>query len=82
MSRACIGKLVPFLPLAEGGDEHIVATIESVIVPNSGGAWACNAEWDEYLIRIRAGTGEPVQIREIAIFDALEQRIAPRSDRG
>ena len=74
--------LQSFTSLAEGKDQRIVASIENVIVPNSEGAWACNAEWDEYLIRIRALSGEPVQIREIAIFDALNQRIEPRADRG
>ena len=74
--------LQSFTSLAEGKDQRIVASIENVIVPNSEGAWACNAEWDEYLIRIRALADEPVQIREIAIFDALNQRIEPRSDRG
>ena len=68
--------------LAEASDERMVATIQTVIVPNSADAWACNAEWDEYRLQIRARTDEPVKVREIAIFDALEQRIKPRSDRG
>lgn len=68
--------------VAEGKDEHIFATIETVILRNGPGAWARNAEWDEYLIRIRALSNEPVEICEIAIFDALDQRIEPRSNRS
>ena len=69
-------------PLAEAKDERVFASIETVIFRNGPGAWARDAEWDEYLIRIRALSDEPVEIREIAIFDALDQRIGTRSDRG
>ena len=74
--------LKSFTALAEGKDDRIAVSIENVIVPNSEGAWLCNAEWDEYQIRIRALADEPVQIREIAIFDALNHRVEPRADRG
>ena len=74
--------LESFTSLAAGRDERIVASIEAVIVPHGAGAWAGNAEWDEYLIRIRSLSDERVEIRGIAIFDALDHRIEPRSDRG
>src|SRR5204863_7335988 len=57
-----------------GEAQPLIATIESIIVPNSADAWVCDAEWDEYLIRIRAPSNDPVQIREIAIFDRFDQR--------
>ena len=69
-------------PLAEAKDERVLVSIESVILRNGAGSWASDADWDEYLIRIRSFSDEPVEIREVAIFDALDQRIAPRSDRG
>lgn len=69
-------------PVAEARDERVLASIERLIVPNSADAWVCNAGWDEYLVRIHALSGEPVQIREIAIFDALEQRIESRAERS
>ena len=52
------------------------------ILRNGSGSWARDAEWDEYLIRIRALSDEPIEIREIAIFDLLDQRIDARSERG
>jgi hypothetical protein len=66
--------------LAEGRDERILASIEAVILRNGPGAWARDAEWDEYLIRIRALSDEDVEIRGIAIFDALENRVEPCQD--
>ena len=69
-------------PLAEGKDERILASIETVILRNGPGAWARDAEWDEYLIRIRALSDEPVEIRELAIFDTLDHRIESHPDRG
>jgi hypothetical protein len=68
-------------PLAEGKDERIHASIETVILRNGPYAWTRDAEWDEYLIRIRALSDETVEIREIAIFDALDHRVESRSDR-
>lgn len=68
--------------VAEAKDARILASIETVILRNGPGTWARDAEWDEYLIRIRALSDEAVEIREIVIFDALDQRIKARSDRG
>ena len=69
-------------PLAEAKDERIRVSIETVILGNGPGSWARDADWDEYLIRIRAHSDEPVEIREIAIFDALDHRIEPGSNRA
>ncbi len=69
-------------PLAEGNDGRIHASIDRVILRNAPDAWVRDAEWDEYLIRIRALSDEPVEIREVTIFDAFDHRIAPRADRG
>jgi hypothetical protein len=69
-------------PVAEEKDEHILASIEAVILRNGPGAWARDADWDEYRIRIRSLSNEPVEIREVAIFDALDHRIESRSDFG
>ena len=69
-------------PPAAAKDDRILASIDTVILRNGDGAWARDAEWDEYHIRIRALSDEAVEIREIAIFDALDQRIEARTDRG
>ena len=69
-------------PVAEAKDERILASIETIIFRNGAGAWASDADWDEYLIRIHAQSDEPVEIREIAIFDALDHRVESRTSRG
>lgn len=69
-------------PVAQAWDERVHVSIETVILRNGPGAWARDAAWDEYLIRIRALSDEPVEIREIAIFDALDYRVQARSDRS
>src|SRR6266849_3561433 len=51
-------------PLAEAKDERIRVAIDTVILRNGPGAWARDAEWDEYLIRIRALSDESVEIRQ------------------
>ncbi len=68
--------------VATAQDERVFASIDRVILRNGPGAWARDAEWDEYLIRIRAHSGESVEIRQIAIFDALDQGIETRADRS
>ena len=69
-------------PPAAAKDDRILASIDTVIHRNGAGAWTRDAEWDEYLIRIRALSDEAVEIREIVIFDALDHRIEVRTDRG
>lgn len=69
-------------PLTKANDGRIHASIDRVILRNAPDAWVQDAEWDEYRIQIRALSDEPVEIREIAIFDAFEHRIASRTNRG
>ncbi len=69
-------------PPAAAKDDRILASIDTVIHRDGAGTWTRDAEWDEYHIRIRALSDEAVEIREIVIFDALDQRIEARSDRG
>lgn len=70
------------MSVAEAKDERILASIEAVILRNGAGTWALDAAWDEYRIRIRSLSDEPVKIREVAIFDALDHRIESRSTCG
>src|ERR1700680_2552940 len=51
--------------VVEGWDERILASVGAVILRNGPGAWARDAEWDEYLFRIRALSDEDVEIRGI-----------------
>jgi TonB family protein len=74
-------KIESSTPLAEAKDGRIHAAIETVILRNGPGTTSIRGvTWDEYLIRIRALSDEPVEIREVAIFDALDHRIESRSD--
>ena len=59
----------PSKSFAEGRDERIAALIEEVIVPNGPSAWACDAQWDQYLIRLRSFGGQAAT--------HLQQRSAP-----
>ena len=68
----------PSMPLAEAKDERVHVVIEAVILRNGPGAWVRDALWDEYVIRIRTLSDEPVEIREVAIFDAFDYRVDPR----
>ena len=69
-------------PLAEASDERVHVSIENVIVRNGAGSWARDAEWDEYLIKVRSLSGEPLEVREVVLFDALDQRVEARTDRS
>ena len=68
------------IPVAAATDERILASIDAVIVRNGPGTWVRDAEWDEYLIRIRALSDATVQVRGIAVFDALQGRVEPRAN--
>ena len=40
-------------PLATVSDQQVTAILDWVIVRDGPGTWAKNADWDEYLLRIR-----------------------------
>ena len=68
--------------LAEARDARISASVDAVIVPGGRSAWANNAQWDEYLIRVRHLGGESLRVKEVAIFDALGTRVETRTERS
>lgn len=69
-------------PLVQVADARIAIAVDVVIVRNGSGSWASDADWDEYLIRARALTDEPVRITEIVIFDALDARVVSPAERS
>jgi hypothetical protein len=85
----CAGsrKLDKPVPLQDTGaivaaaDGRIAATIDSVIVRDGPGSWASNANWDEYLLRVRTTSGDAVQITGVAIVDSLGMGVAQRNSR-
>ncbi len=68
--------------LSEASDQRAIASLDWVIVRNGAGAWAKNADWDEYLIQAVNTSHEPVRVTGVAVFDSLGNRIESRSDRS
>ena len=61
-------------PLVIAADERLVVTLDWVIVRGGPGTWAKNADWDEYLLRVRNNQPEPVSITSIAVYDSTQTR--------
>jgi hypothetical protein len=59
-------------PLATAVDGSLKADLDWVIVRNGPGAWAKNADWDEYLIRVRNTSNSTAQITAVALVDSQE----------
>jgi len=86
---ACGGSKVlkesePFVatqPLAAASDEELSVTLDWVIVRDGPGAWSRKADWDEYLLRVRNDSDQPVRITRLIVVDSLDmptQSIAGR----
>ncbi len=68
-------------PLASASDQRLAANLDWVIVRGAPGAWARNADWDEYLIRVQNLGDDPVTVRRVAVLDSLGTRIGPGNNR-
>jgi len=62
-------------PLAAVSDHQITATLDWVIVRAGPGTWAKNADWDEYLFRVRNQSDRPIQITQLIVVDSLGTHI-------
>lgn len=67
--------------LAQADDGRLAARVDWVIVRNGAGAWARNADWDEYLLRLDNRSGQSVDITAIAVVDSLDTRMEAQSKR-
>lgn len=67
--------------LAAASDGHLAATLDWVIVRDGPGTWAKNADWDEYLIRVRNQGKNSILLTNIRLFDSLGTPIMPGEDR-
>ncbi|MCJ7451651.1 MAG: hypothetical protein MUO39_04135 [Steroidobacteraceae bacterium] len=65
--------------IAEATDWRVTASIETVIVSGGPAAWAKNAFWDEYRIRVAVAAGWPVEVTRIVVVDSLGERHRPRN---
>ena len=68
-------------PIASASDERLVATLDWVIVRLGPGAWAKNADWDEFLLRFENLSDSPLKIMSVTVFDSFDTRIETRSNR-
>ena len=67
--------------LVEAADSQLAVRRDWVIVRNGPGAWVKNADWDEYLIRVRNLGDAPVRITSVVVVDCLDTRLSPARDR-
>lgn len=61
-------------PLASVSDQQAIATLDWVIVRGGPGAWARNADWDEYLLRVRNRSDQPITVTQLTVVDSLDTR--------
>ncbi|MDA0679891.1 MAG: hypothetical protein O3A13_03760 [Proteobacteria bacterium] len=73
--------LVVTQSLANSTDQRISATLDWVVVRGGPGTWAKNADWDEYLIRVRNVGDDSLQVTNVAVVDSLGTRVEAGTDR-
>ncbi|MEO1080658.1 MAG: hypothetical protein AAFY29_13960 [Pseudomonadota bacterium] len=56
--------------LAHDRDERITVTLESLIVRNGPGAWAVDADWDEYILRVENRSQARIEIVSATVVDS------------
>ena len=67
--------------LAEAADARLAARLDWVIVRNARMAWAKNADWDEYHLRVRNLSATPIELLDVSVFDSLGTRVQPLGTR-
>ena len=68
-------------PLAVGTNDHLVAALDWVIVRNGPAAWARNADWDEYLIRLNNRSSHTMRITDVRVVNSLGVSFSAGSDK-
>lgn len=68
-------------PLEIASDQRLSAKLDWVIVRGGPGAWAKNADWDEYLIRVQNLGDDPITVTRVIVVDSLGTRITPSHER-
>lgn len=68
-------------PILTANNESIRVNLLGVIVRDSPGTWARNADWDEYLLVITNLTDSDIEINEINLTDLLGIVLQTNSDR-
>lgn len=65
----------------EANDGRAAVALDAVLVRNGPGAWARNAEWDEYLFRARNLSPDAITIRGATLLDEFAQPVQSQPDR-
>ncbi|RZA15582.1 MAG: hypothetical protein EOP93_16710, partial [Lysobacteraceae bacterium] len=68
-------------PLASASDARLGVALGFVIVRNGPGAWARNADWDEYLLHVHNASAAPVQILSLDVIDSSDHAATTLDDR-
>lgn len=69
-------------PLAAASDPRLLAELHFVIVRNGPAAWAKNADWDEYLLRVRNVGNTPLRLEAVTVTDSQGHANTTLADRG
>lgn len=72
----------PARPLAAATDASLGVRLDWVVLRNGPGAWAINADWDEYLMQLDNHAAGPISVTRIVVRDSLGTLLTPDSDRG
>jgi hypothetical protein len=68
--------------LAIASDKKISVALDWVLVRNSPESWAKNADWDEYIFRLKAQPGHQVQVTDIVVYDSLGTKLLHLDNRS
>lgn len=68
-------------PLAVASDQTLSVALDWVIVRDGPGTWARKADWDEYLLRVRNDSDQPVRITRMTVIDSLDEPAESQSGR-
>lgn len=67
--------------LSEAADARIGVRLDWVLVRNAEGAWARNADWDEYHLVVRNLSGSSLTVTRIAVLDSVGTWLPAGADR-
>jgi hypothetical protein len=59
-------------PLAAASDQTLSVMLDWVIVRDGPGTWARKADWDEYLLRVRNDSDQPIRVSRLIVIDSLD----------
>ncbi len=63
--------MVAMQPLAVASDQKLAVTLDWVIVRDGAGTWSRKADWDEYLLRVRNDSDQPLRVTRLTVVDSL-----------